>query len=89
MKKLSLSLDELTVETFDVAPQEKKEPGTVYGHESTGHEIQCGCQTWEVQSCDINNCGVQSNNSCNAGCAPDQTWEYETCATGHQVWCYC
>jgi hypothetical protein len=55
MKKLTLDLDELTVESFDAMPESQSEEGTVKGFDSTYDEDTCvgpSCRrpcTW--QSC--------------------------------------
>lgn len=87
MAKLSLKLEELTVESFETA-----EPlpvrGTVLGQE-TGSEPQIICQcSYDVGTCD-RTCGA-SCRSCvqTCGCTSDPTGE-ATCATGNQVICGC
>lgn len=44
MRKLALQLDDLAVESFDVAPREGG-GGTVRAHETTGNQIICDCVT--------------------------------------------
>jgi hypothetical protein len=60
-RKLSLRIDELEVETFEVAEQEAGR-GTVHGHDapdtSTGDFAGCACDTRE--------------NTCWGGCGPSQ-----------------
>ena len=61
MKKLSLSLDELRVDSFDTTPVESKRKGTVFGE-------QCTCDT----ACTCPGC--PSCDSCDPSCA-HTCWE--------------
>lgn len=91
MRKLALRLEELSVETFETGAEEGRR-GTVFANSTTQYQIMCTCETWEVASCDPNNCGGGSGATCNTcgdSCGCDQTWEFQTCATGYQINCGC
>ena len=72
MKKLTLDLDALTVDSFDVSPADRDSRGTVKGHDSDEND------TWAVwcrqpsgitqgQSCLIGTCGA-SCQTCGYSC---------------------
>jgi hypothetical protein len=85
MRKLRLSVDELTVESFRTADEESG-VGTVQGFDSTtaGQRL-CGC-TGNGNPCDTDGCGSYAcSDGCTAGCGTD----YVTCATGSQRLCEC
>ena len=82
--KLSLHLDDLSVETFATG-EANEAPGTVFAHSTTANQRLCGCETDEA-SCDGYGCGGSAGCG-SAGCEPS-TYE-ETCATGSQRLCGC
>lgn len=78
MRKLSLNLDQLTVDSFDTATAEEKK-GTVFGEQCTCH-TQCtcpGCPTCDY-TCDDATCH-QSCGSCEVTC--DVSCWYGYCAS--------
>lgn len=85
MRKLSLKLDELAVETFETAAK-LEDRGTVHGAESTGNQVICTCTFGEETCADTcQNCG--SAYPCGGGGGPET--QAHTCATGNQVDCWC
>jgi hypothetical protein len=68
MKKLSLRLDELRVDSFDTTPVESKRKGTVFGE-------QCTCYT----ACTCPGC--PSCNTCDTCDTCRQTCDGSTCIT--------
>ena len=92
MKKLSLKLDALSVETFDLVPTALTSRGTVHGHATWHYE---GC-TNVYQACNpissptytddytcddptcYASCGVSCGGSCNVTCTCQTA--YVTCA---------
>jgi hypothetical protein len=84
MKKLALKLDDLAVESFEIAP-ESPSRGTVMAHASTGNQFICEC-SYEAGTCDYT-CG----NSCGGGCGGGTGFctREQTCATGNQFVCEC
>jgi len=81
MKKLSLRLDELHVESFDTSPDGKNQEGTVFGEQCTCYtNCTCpGCPTcdWTCgYTCDDNTCISCANTCQNTGCTRYQPcWE--------------
>jgi hypothetical protein len=86
MRKLTLKLDELAVETFETAAK-LEDRGTVHGAESTAAQVICTC-TYGEETCaeTCQNCG--SAYPCGGTGGGPNTDAY-TCATGHQVFCQC
>lgn len=78
MKKLSLRLDALRVESFDTTPQPAKPRGTVIAAQCTC-ETACtcpGCPTCDYTNCNQNTCVTCVNTCQNGGCTPNQPcWE--------------
>lgn len=77
MKKLSLSLDELHVESFQTTPEEQKSRGTVVGQQCTCYtNCTCpGCPTCDhtcpytcPYTCDDNTCVSCAETCANTGC---------------------
>lgn len=89
MKKLRLELDEIEVETFEVA-EARKERGTVHGHHPTAWET-CTCECSADTACDSNaapcsghplSCGPTDCNDtgCDMFCpATYNPWENPAC----------
>lgn len=93
MKKLSLNLDALSVETFDTSPDEMVQRGTVQGH-ATWHYNGCTA----AQPCNpssspnytldetcqetcVYSCGVSCGGSCDysCNCVTQRNTCWETC----------
>lgn len=75
MKKLSLTLEELRVESFDTTPAEKKRKGTVFGEQCTCYtNCTCpGCPTCDYtcgDTCDDYTCVSCAYTCANGGCTP-------------------
>ena len=86
MKKLSLDLDELTVESFETIGAED-ERGTVVAHGSTGAEILCHCSGLDTCGEDCGSgssatCGEGGPNTYDVGC-----YTYEICPTVNRPQC--
>jgi hypothetical protein len=84
MNKLKLSLEDLSVESFDTTPAALvKEGGTVFGQQCTCY-TQCtcpGCPTCDA-SCN-GTCGGTCEASCNGTCGPTCDVScYGTCGVG-------
>ncbi len=81
MKKLSLSLDALRVESFDTTAAEPKPKGTVFAEQCTCYtNCTCpGCPTCYntcEYTCDDNTCITCVNTCANSGCTQYQPcWE--------------
>lgn len=75
MNKLKLDLEELAVESFEVA-EEKDEEGTVQGNEAT---------PW----CNTGNLTCNGAISCNGvyTCADINTCQFDSCDTWCETWC--
>jgi hypothetical protein len=89
MKKLSLNIEELAVETFETM-REPEQSGTIRGAESTGFEIICTCS--DGGTCDASCDGGCGSQSCGGTCGGDTCGfctRDETCATGFQIQCSC
>ena len=89
MKKLALKLDDLSVESFETAP-EATQRGTVLGNQTTGNQIICEC-SYDIGTCDYT-CPDTCANSCGGGCGGGGTalcTNDDTCATGRQIICGC
>lgn len=71
MKKLSLDLDQLAVESFDTTSEQTRRAGTVRGHDLTGTtcgQFICDCPTGSGESCQPDLCDT---NACDtAGTCP-------------------
>jgi hypothetical protein len=88
MKKLSLNLDTLSIESFDTAPDPTDQRGTVHGHGPTWHYNGCTynqpCNPasspdyTEDYTCDDYSCWNSCQQSCNGTC-------YDTCNCPSQV----
>ncbi|HEX6909434.1 MAG TPA: hypothetical protein VF142_03515 [Longimicrobium sp.] len=78
MKKLSLNLDQLHVDSFDTSPQEKT-PGTVVGAQCTCYTA-CTCPG--CPTCDATCYEPGNGNTCEHTCAYEYTCDtcVETCA---------
>jgi hypothetical protein len=87
MKKLSLKLDQLHVDSFDTTPTEKRK-GTVFGEQCTcwtqcGQNTCPGCPTCDntcagtcPYTCDDNTCISCANTCANGGCTRyNPCWE--------------
>jgi hypothetical protein len=70
MRKLTLSLDALSVESFDTTPLAREKGGTVHGHAC---DCSCCCGTNETcRTCDesaCNTCIFVSCGTCETVCA--------------------
>jgi hypothetical protein len=97
MKKLSLDLDQLVVDSFDTAAK-AEEKGTVFGEQCTCYtNCTCpGCPTCDHTQCDQNTCQHTCDFSCWGTCYDPSC--YQTCGgghpecvtiTAHQVICMC
>jgi hypothetical protein len=99
MRKLSLKLESLEVETFETAEPAgargtvggfgSHEGGTTLPHTTTGNQIECHC-SYDAPTC-CYTCGYDCNSggdSCGCGGTDPNTNE-ETCATGGQIICGC
>ncbi|HEU0014373.1 MAG TPA: hypothetical protein VFQ45_11850 [Longimicrobium sp.] len=85
MKKLSLCLDELCVESFDTTPAAKNQRGTVHAEQCTcPTNCTCpGCPSCDAScpwtcpwTCDDNTCISCANTCQNTGCTRYQPcWE--------------
>jgi hypothetical protein len=91
MRKLSLDLDALSVESFDPAPPARSSRGTVHGHATWHHQ---GCTMYvpcnpistptytEDYTCDdptcYQSCDVSCGGTCNVTCTCETA--YVTCA---------
>jgi hypothetical protein len=80
MRKLTLDLDSLDVQSFDSTPQTPAERGTVRGHITYLDCSQYGsnCPSWynEASTCqvsDLGTCNPSCGNSCPATCNGGQT----------------
>jgi hypothetical protein len=84
MKKLTLKLSDLRVETFATAEQTGGK-GTVQGHYGTNHTMQpvTACQT------QVDTCGRQWSNegTCDQTCGQPATCGYAYCGTYPQHGC--
>ena len=80
MKKLSLKLDDLSVDTFSTAPGEGGSRGTVAGHYGTTHTMQ-------ATACDT--CARQwtAEGTCDDTCGPPDTCGHAYCGTYPNVGC--
>jgi hypothetical protein len=83
MRKLSLRLDDLSVESFETA-EDAENRGTVLGNESDWQRV-CSGDLGTCGSCQHTDCDCGSNN-CNGG--GDDTM-FDTCETGQQRICGC
>jgi hypothetical protein len=86
MGKLTLDLDQLTVDSFDTAaPAAKK--GTVFGEQECTCPTACqtACTCPGCPTCDYSECGPQS---CGGTCAPAYTCDYSVTAGGYG-YCEC
>jgi hypothetical protein len=95
MKKLSLKLDELHVETFDTTSTEK-EKGTVFGEQCTC-PTQCtcpGCPSCDntcPQTCAGMSCDYTCDNSCIYGSCVETCANYggaQPCTWGMPMACF-
>jgi hypothetical protein len=88
MKKLSLNVEALAVESFDTGDSPPVR-GTVAANVTTGNQIICEC-TYEVGSCDYT-CADTCANTCGGGCGGGTglCTRDNTCATGQQIICEC
>lgn len=88
MKKLALKLEDLSVDSFETAP-ERTQRGTVLGNQTTGNQIICEC-SYDIGTCDYT-CPDTCANSCRGGCGGPSglCTKEETCATGNQIICEC
>lgn len=78
MKKLSLSLDKLRVDSFDTTPEQWKPRGTVHAEQCTcPSACTCpGCPTCDYTYCNQNTCVTCVNTCRNGGCTPNRPcWE--------------
>jgi hypothetical protein len=80
--KLTLNLDQLTVDSFDTAP-ERAEKGTVFGEECTCYtcHTNCtcpGCYTCDHTYCDQDTCQVSCDGTCDGAWTCGDTCDY-TC----------
>ena len=78
MKKLSLKLDELRVDTFQTTPAERKPRGTVLGQQCTCYTAcTCpGCPSCDHTCNGANTCVTCVNTCANTGCTRYQPcWE--------------
>lgn len=71
MKKLKLDLDDVELESFEMAPQESAS-GTVHGMTADD-----GCWSWNVTGC-LTGCNGSYDPT---GCACSQDWSYCACFT--------
>lgn len=99
MRKLTLNLDQLAVDSFNTVAERRSE-GTVFGEQCTCYtNCTCpGCPTCDV-SCD-GTCGDTCGDSCGGSCGDscyhhscnycpthqDPTCGYGTCAGAQQCW---
>lgn len=74
MKKLSLDLDQLAVESFDTS-EARRSMGTVRGHgltDTTCMQMICDCPTGSGDTCEAQYCSGDTcdtcYDSCNGGC---------------------
>jgi len=70
MKKLSLDLDQLAVDSFDTVGDAARDAGTVRGHGFTGTtcgQFICDCPTGSGESCQPDLCDT---GDCSAGTCP-------------------
>jgi hypothetical protein len=98
MKKLSLNLDELAVESFDTTAAERAARGTVNGAQvsaTTCQQIICDCQTNGFE-CETNyNCPQETDETCAATCGASCTFfcshtcPANTCAHSCEGSCGC
>ena len=79
MRKLTLDLDTLNVQSFDTDPCAEASRGTVRAHVSydcTYHQPMCPSMYNEAGTCqvsDLGTCNVTCGNSCPATCRNEQT----------------
>lgn len=69
MKKLTLELDALQVESFDVSPDQDQERGTVRAHDYT-NDLDCwGDNDDKLATCDYScdTCDYSCNGTCGEG----------------------
>lgn len=92
MRKLSLRLDDLAVESFDTSQQHSAR-GTVVGRQETGH-AGSGCDShWmycgESQTCQSCNYNHYSCNGAVNTCQPTCNYQIFTCGgNGSGITCY-
>ena len=95
MKKLSLKLDDLHVDSFDTTPVQKPK-GTVFGEQCTCY-TQCtcpGCPTCDntcPQTCAGMSCDYTCDNSCIYGSCVETCANYggvQPCTWGKPMACY-
>jgi len=70
MKKLSLDLDQLAVESFDTTAEAARSRGTVRGHvltDTTCGQFICDCPTGSGESCQADLCGSDVCESADCG----------------------
>lgn len=92
MKKISLNLESLRVESFETTSRAADERGTVRGNalsETTCQQVICDCQT-NGYECDTNDCETAAatcGDSCTFHCS--QTCPVNTCAYSCEGTCGC
>lgn len=68
MRSLKLTLEDLTVDSFDTTPREGARAGTVYGHESYLSECRCTGGWCEGESTTPCQAGTYGGNTCESTC---------------------
>lgn len=100
MKKLSLDIDALAVESFDTTGDAALRAGTVRGHgftETTCGQFICDCPTGSGDTCQPELCGGETDD-CTAGTCPSVVGHTcvqpscfyscpSTCAAGDTCFC--
>lgn len=83
MKKLTLNLDQLTVESFDTAVHQSARPGTVQGNMCCCCCCDpCCCAEPTVAATCQASCNGTCDASCNGTCDCPPGTDYLTCAPG-------
>ena len=92
MKKISLQLDSLLVESFETTSGLAGSRGTVRGHvsETTCHQRLCDCETNGME-CETDGCNDTLAATCPASCTffCSQTCPVNTCAYSCEGTCGC
>ncbi|HEX5869576.1 MAG TPA: hypothetical protein VFY65_04110 [Longimicrobium sp.] len=92
MKKLTLALEGLEVQTFNVTPDGEAGGGrTVAGYEETENSCQQTCPDYTCMSCPVNTVcpcdpAYYSENSCSPGCDP--YWTHPAVSPSCAFTCY-
>ena len=92
MKKISLHLDSLLVESFETTPADTAERGTVRGHatDTSCYERHCTCDETAGVECETDGCGTNLA-TCGASCTfyCSQSCPANTCAYSCEGTCGC